>query len=335
MGRGLMEDMNGLIHPVKPIPQLYGDPYGEHEPNSVMNSGSHKGSCLSASFEVIDAYQGKGNIRSYTTISCYPGKAQPNCDEHTYTWNQATLHHYVWGSKKRLLDFTTSKISSRGNYLNYSVATFSALGKKPTWTMNRVQHFDGNDLAGLDFWSVAKYALYCNRLPLITVRPIRMLKPRSFDENSNEIDGDWISLPTDLFPSFDPPGSCSYKVFKEKGGFGPVYRVMEGGGRQTGHAMVISGFMIQNKDTDSEERYVRLIDPAPSMNLRASPIMMYEPNESARDPRNHIKWVRWKDLEPFIREEMGILIFSKQKINDHNFIVPENMERIRGHKITW
>ena len=332
----------GLILPGKPIPQLYGDPYGCQEINPDRDQNDHKGSCLSASFEMVDAYQGKGVVRSYSTISCYPGKSQPNDDDHYYCWNQATIHHYVWSNKKRLLELATSEISW-GGHLEYSVMTVSKPGERPTWTMRRVVHTELREPDIPDYyWDVVKAALDCNRMPLVSVKSMRMMAPRpmpSPEDWDYEEQYDWIPIPTHLIPEPEVGGfpNDKYPLYEEKDGWGPLYGISEGVFEECrpGHAMVISGYMIENEGP-LEERYVRLLDPSPSMRLRANPMQMYNPDLYAKDPRNHIKWVRWKDLEGFIRNKMGLLIFSRELRMPPSYLNVEWSEKSRGNTpITW
>ncbi len=192
--------------------------------------------------------------------------------------------------------------------------TVSMPGEGPTWRMNRVFHGELGRGRIYDYWEVTKAALECNRMPIVSVKSMRMAPPRPMPEPENrdpEEDYDWIQIPTEEIPELETDGfpNNQYPLYEEKNGWAPVYGIGEGNPNRPGHAMVISGYMIENEGP-LEERYVRLLDPSPSMRLRANPMKMYEPDLFAKDPRNHIKWVRWRDLEAVIREQMGLLIFS-------------------------
>ena len=69
----------------------------------------HLGSCLSASLEMMLDYHRR---TAATASSSFHGvvprmarKARPNGDVVNMYWNQALLHHQIWGQKTRLLDF--------------------------------------------------------------------------------------------------------------------------------------------------------------------------------------------------------------------------------------
>ena len=115
--------------PVRVVPQLYGTSYdGKQElekedrfhdewsglaPSTVLNQvkrADQIGSCLSASLEMlIDGARTTPRKAGYSTFkgvrAPLSASAQPNRDVVKFFWNQATLHHQIWGSLDRLLDF--------------------------------------------------------------------------------------------------------------------------------------------------------------------------------------------------------------------------------------
>ena len=113
-----------LIHDARVVVQFYGSPYGE-EPQFCKNCGEprckccgkkagdgHRGSCLSASFEIVAGYQAaKSGFKKHTTIPL-PLKKHNGVtvtgNETIYAWNQALIHHYVWAKKARLLKLLTA-----------------------------------------------------------------------------------------------------------------------------------------------------------------------------------------------------------------------------------
>ena len=108
--------------PVRVVPQLYGTSYdGKQEleeedhfhdewsglaPSTVLNQvrrADQIGSCLSASLEMlIDGARTTPRKAGYSTFkgvrAPLSGSAQPNRDVVKFFWNQATLHHQIWGA---------------------------------------------------------------------------------------------------------------------------------------------------------------------------------------------------------------------------------------------
>lgn len=317
----------GAITVAKPIPQLYGTPYhlpegeGRHHCSKCgkwhYNQSSewrHRGSCLSAAFEMVAKYQDKYSRPKSATLRVRH-KAYPNDPQKHYFWNQATIHHFVWGNKEKLLELATAprrSYSGEENGVGWIALTVSSKGNTPPWRRtNQISHLEFDD-----FWEPVEKAIDLDRIPIVSVKGMKFVTP------DTEYMGPWIPLPIGWNPDYDE--ELFYASNKEFGpdriyeeipdptfdvaGGAPLCSISGENHNESGHAMVISGYYVDEEGT----KFVRLLDPAPSMRLRGNPYALHEPDPWALDPRNHVKWVKWDELLPFIRKSAGLTIFRAE-----------------------
>ena len=326
------------LTPAQPIPQLYGRPYDEVEVHKYTicddwhthrhSASRHRGSCLSASFEMVASYQDKKSANKKSATLGVSQKAYPNSAEKTYFWNQATIHHFVWSSKERLVQLATAPKKSP-NGQNHGVGWISVVtsihGSGPSWVS---QYPAAYDHQVPDYWQTVEDALKVDRLPIVCVGGMTIKSP------THEYDFGEIRLPPDWDPDHDerlfytpkkqtedthhldqryqnrpPPGhEQPGRPGTNEWGRAPISKIGPSNPNAPGHAMVISGMYVDS----SEKRYVRLLDPSPSMALRESPYRLHEPDPWALDPRNHVKWVAWDELSEHIDRSAGILVFRAE-----------------------
>ena len=187
----------------------------------------------------------------------------------------------------------------------------SKVGNKPNWRpSNVVAHIELND-----FWEVVTDALDLDRTPIVSVVGLRIEDPRKASPYES------IPLPEQWTHGFDENlfynsngNQFIKRAYEEISnpnlgvvGRAPISRIREQNINRDGHAMVIAGYCVFR-----EKRYVRLLDPAPSMRLRNNPYAMHEPDPWARDPRNHVQWVEWDELAPFLRDSAGLMVFRTE-----------------------
>ena len=298
----------GSLTVAQPVPQLYGTPYSVQE--DELSGWEHRGSCLSASLEMVSIYQDRFSWPRSATLSVSQ-KAYPNSSNKIYYWNQSTIHHYVWGSKMKLMELVTAPQTSPREEpygLGWIGLCVSKVGKKPGWRRsNVVAHLELKD-----FWDVVTDALDLDRIPIVSVVGMQFENPKK--ESSYES----IPLPEQWTHGFDEIlfyesnrnqfGERAHEEISDPNlgviGRAPISRIREQNFNKDGHAMVIAGYCVFKG-----KRYVRLLDPAPSMRLRSTPYSLHEPDPWARDPRNHVQWVEWDELAPFVRDSVGLMIF--------------------------
>jgi len=278
-----------------PIPQLYGGPDESHEEYSI-----HRGSCLSASFEMVMAGM-RHSPRRWNKTSSLPvisrGLWETNQSDTTYSWNQATIHHWVWASTKRLADLAHGPLFEDSN-----VPDYVAISAAPT---SSTRQSSANSI-NLKIPTIQEFILFVKGmnslgLPIIIcVKPTEWNRERSMTpwEFPSDECMDWFVhngyiLKGNLnHPPLKRPSSESVDGFFPESGREVSHRV--------GHAMVISGLVFRNESL----AYCRILDPSPSLDLRASVEAIHSPNQDDNKRHRHVKYCSIQNLFELYNELM-------------------------------
>jgi hypothetical protein len=274
-----------------PIPQLYGSPY---DPEKNKSSISHRGSCLSASFEMVCEYLlGRQYMLKSSTFgrsrdagrSAYPNRMREEGGT-SYYWNQATIHHYVWGEVKRMIELACTEYPNENDPKMYA-KTFTKSGR---FEREIVPDFRATENgANGDYLGIIIKSLQ-EGLPLILCEKGMLLRQ---------------------FPNAPIIGWDLNQKAPPWPGEGHVHlkNIMRDDRLHSPHAIVITG--IENHKTSSPR--IRILDPAPSMELRENLTHFHSPivgPRSRMDPERHAFFLDWFELKKFILEEMGLTVFA-------------------------
>ena len=162
------------------IPQLY----------SKDEKSGFRGSCLSASFEMVSEYLFDMNkntsSRSSTVGGWLKGGFFPNRvdKKNKYFWNQSTLHNFVWAEMSRLIDLAC--YPSR-RWPKYFVSTFSAINEGEIPLDDEDRAWEYGDVKGQDeYLKIIKYTLELGLPLIVLVHGMKILKEESLFKYRNQ-----------------------------------------------------------------------------------------------------------------------------------------------------
>ena len=301
--------------PVRVIPQLYGSSYdGEQEleeednlrdewsalaPSTVLNQvkrADQIGSCLSASLEMlIDGARTTPRTAGYSTFkgvrAPLSGSAQPNEDVVKFFWNQATLHHQIWGSLDRLLDF-----------VQRDKRMFGLQAKGPPKPMFRAVVCSGirtnpPQIRGEKIRTDISYPRFIHQMIVEMGLPVLARLDNGFiwQPEHVEVPDGWPEMNNDA-------GHVSFMKHRPT---------------RHGHAVVIVGWaereygnqpMHHGHHPGERGIWLKIHDPAPSLQLEAYPERFYaSPQHPSMDHAGHVHWVDMSDFLEHVRPERGLV----------------------------
>lgn len=278
---------------IRPIPQLYGDSY-DFNPDSGL-----KGSCLSASFEMLLDWKrgcqgprvpGYSSFKNTGVNLTKQGHPNGNLMTHLM-WNQATLHCHIYCSACRLVKFIGLGVEDGGCGL--ATRTVSIQAPSPEINEKVISVPDQQGYARKIKNSIRK-----NRplIALIDGAAFEHLQPPEY----------FVGEPNKRRPFKDLQKS----------------RIVE---RETkdGHAVVIAGIYTpppigMNHDSlpslfpsqDIMLNELLILDPAPSIQLEQNPRWMYDRNLPASDPNFHVHRVVMRDFIQYLKPTRGLITFD-------------------------
>ena len=142
-------------------------------------------------------YQDKKSANKKSATLGVSQKAYPNSAEKTYFWNQATIHHFVWSSKERLVQLATAPKKSP-NGQNHGVGWISVVtsihGSGPSWVS---QYPAAYDYHVPDDWQTVEDALKVARIPIVCVGGMTIKSP-THEYDFGEIRLRQIGIPTTM-----------------------------------------------------------------------------------------------------------------------------------------
>jgi hypothetical protein len=320
------------------------DHYGPPPPNG------HCGSCLSASLEMMLDYhrrsEGNGASNFHGVNPRMNRKAHPNGDVVNMYWNQALLHHQIWGQKSRLLDFVLRSTRLMEGSSTARVRRNRGMFEAITYSLEPEEH-DAVRHAGPNGWprpvrtekrrvaSTRDALAYCQPIIhhlrdvqeplLVCVLDFHIYPPKEHGGPPEH----WLK---DQRPEDGEP----LPVEIEEEGVAhrlPWVSTVNKQHTQTGHAMVLAGLAQQPLMSHQEGEYqpwmdhpdlvrhgvilpsrvwVKLIDPSPSLMLEDHPERFFSnPPHETMNPDLHVHWVRLEELLPCIDSERGLMVLRK------------------------
>ena len=327
--RPLEFDQNGAQSHLGPSP-----PYG------------HLGSCLSASLEMMLDYHRRtaANASSsfHGVVPRMARKARPNGDVVNMYWNQALLHHQIWGQKTRLLDFVLRSSRLMDSRSSARVRRNAGMFEAITYSL-QPEHHGGS-----------------SRMPPVGPNPVRNERRRMATTSNAEAYRQPIihhlrDMQEPLLVCVDnfhvippavhggPPDNWLIDGVWEDHDDGQVLpwaSVVRERPTREGHAMVLAGFGRWYGSDEYDEQlaawsegprypdipreevvddlartgqmWVKLLDPSPSLMLEDHPERFFSnPPHEAMNPDLHVHWVRLDELLPCIDRERGLMVLRK------------------------
>lgn len=301
--------------PVRVVPQLYGTSYdGKQEieeedcsvddwpelaPSTVLNHvrrADQIGSCLSASLEMlIDGARTTSRAPGYSTFkgvrAPLSGSAQPNRDLVKFFWNQATLHHQIWGDLDRLLDF-----------VQRDKRMFGLPARGPPKPMFRAVVCSGMQnnppqIRGEKIRTDIPYPEFIHRMIVEMELPVLARLDNGFIWTPEHVD-----VP-DSWPEVNN-GAGHVSFMKQR----PT---------RHGHAVVIVGWAQRGHDNHPIHHrrppgesgiWLKIHDPSPSLQLEAYPERFYAtPQHPSMEHSGHVHWVELYDFLQHVRPERGLV----------------------------
>lgn len=329
------------------------DRHGAQDHNGPPPPRGHLGSCLSASLEMmLDYHRRSGGNRAssfHGVVTRMARKAHPNGDRVNMYWNQALLHHQIWGQKSRLLDFVLRSTRLMEGSSTARVRRKRGMFEAITYSLSPKEH------------EVAPHSGTVWANPVRTEKR-RIASTRSVDEYRQPIlhhlrdvqepllvcvhdfhidppkqhggpPGHWLE---DQAPNDDEQVPVGIEEV-EYGERLPWVSTVKKRSTCTGHAMVIAGLgqqVVLNRIVNAMERefdswmvnpkltgnavveasrfWVKLLDPSPSLMLEDHPERFFSnPPHETMNPDLHVHWVRLEELLPCIDPERGLIVLRK------------------------